>query len=386
MNFQSKFPTKCPKCNSTKLKYINSGRLLVCECGFCIEEKLFMPYPIESLNIKQGKSLDIMSPDLESFQFKSEEVPNDPYGGGGFISSFSTIDIQSQTLFGVLSSKQPAILDEFSRNMEKINPFQNGEEINSKAFGKSKIFPIAYFIIHETCIKLSLDMSIVSRTLEITNQYIKKVQPRVNLIRRIAVSAILIAAREKTIPLTLKEISETTGISTKKMGKTTNLISKELGLNSSICSVSAHSLIAKFFESIPLGSEVETLAGFISKQILDGSFTNLRNPRTITAISIYFAASLEGVRITQKALSQQAEVTETTIRRTLRDLIKSIHKMVPENYVPKKNLKEAFSHAFKSNQHTINVSILGYLFVNLTSNSSKDFFEEILIANQLNFS
>jgi len=144
------------------------------------------------------------------------------------------------------------------------------------------------------------------------------------------------ACRMRGVPRTLEEVSTATGLSKKIVTKAYSALSRLLLLR--VPPPKPSDYVSRFCSELGLGTEVQTEARKILKEIddMDGSLS--LSPIGTSAAAIYLASLICGERRPQKAIAKVAGVSEVTLRNRFQLVNKEIMNKLslPRGRVPKR--------------------------------------------------
>lgn len=136
------------------------------------------------------------------------------------------------------------------------------------------------------------------------------------------ISACLYAAcRENNTPRTLDDISRAGNIERRILSRDLRTMIKKLGM--SMNQYDINSFIIKIANNLKLKEKTKRDAINIIKKAKDAGITAGKNPVAQAAASLYLASLLNGEKISQKKFSQEACVSDVTVRNRIA-LLKSI--------------------------------------------------------------
>jgi transcription initiation factor TFIIB len=143
-------------------------------------------------------------------------------------------------------------------------------------------------------------------------------------------ASILLICRKNRIPITIKDISNYSGIDRKVIGRTYKIISKSY--NHRIPFSNPRDFLLKFSSELGINSETLSEASDILKEIDGKHGISGKNPASITAATLYLASQKSGQIRTQSEIVKATGISESTIRRRYKDIIKILKNNKMERY------------------------------------------------------
>lgn len=141
-------------------------------------------------------------------------------------------------------------------------------------------------------------------------------------IERVLAASLYTACRQCSVPRTLDEISEASGVGRKDIGKTYRFISRHLGIN--LDPTTPIDYVPRFGSELGLSGEVQSKAIEILKAAIAIELTSGRGPVGACAAAIYIACVLLGEKRTQREIAEAAAVTEVTIRNRYKEMAEKL--------------------------------------------------------------
>ncbi len=135
-------------------------------------------------------------------------------------------------------------------------------------------------------------------------------------------ASLLIACKLFSVPKSMKEISEASKIDLKTLGKAYKLLLRSLKLKTA--AASPNDFLAKFASALKISNTTQVEAGKLLKQYEKLGFTSGKNPTSLTATALYISALKNKEKVTQKRISEIANITETTLRNRCADMLSAL--------------------------------------------------------------
>lgn len=141
--------------------------------------------------------------------------------------------------------------------------------------------------------------------------------------REAAVAALIyLVARNHEVPRTQKEISKAAKVKKRKMNKTYRSLARDLDLK--IRPANPENFISRYAADLGLSGGTEAEARKIVKEAREKALTSGKNPSSIAAGGLYIGSILKDEKITQRDVAEVTEVTQTTVRKTYRQLAENL--------------------------------------------------------------
>ncbi len=166
---------------------------------------------------------------------------------------------------------------------------------------------------------LSLPPSIVETAAVIYRKSLKKNLIRGRTMRGISAAALYIACRQCGQVRTLEDIVSASGLSKRAVSRSYRILQKELNFNVPTSKPMHH--VLKISNRLEVDGKTCEIANMVLKAAMELKLTSGRSPVGIAASALYVASILSGAKMTQREISQAANVTEVTIRNRYKELI-----------------------------------------------------------------
>lgn len=264
----------CTVCGSTNIEYVKD--YLVClDCGQVIEE-------------------DIIDTGPERRFFTSED-----YSKKRTVSGDSVLGLPTHQVY-IQGDKY------VSRLMPKD--------------AKNRNTLYAMSLINEFAIRLNLPKNVKDMVLNYFKMLTEKKTVRKEKVKPIIAALIYICARKAGIPRPLDKISKVTEARKKEISKAYRIIKENLKINVPV--LDPEKFIIIFGRELGLSGKTIQTGLKIIREIKEKGTIIGRDPTGIAAAAIYIATRLNGEKITQKQVAEQAGVTEVTVRNRYREIAK----------------------------------------------------------------
>ena len=146
-------------------------------------------------------------------------------------------------------------------------------------------------------------------------------------IEGVATSALYAAARQAGTPRSIDEMSVVSRVDEKEFKRTYRYVVRELGLGVQLADPADY--VARFASELELTNETERRARDLLRT---GEQTNVhvgKSPVGLAAAAIYAAALLADEKLTQREVSEVADVSEVTIRNRYQELLEAEQRAAP---------------------------------------------------------
>ncbi len=135
-------------------------------------------------------------------------------------------------------------------------------------------------------------------------------------LRALPASLLYLALRAQGIPRDLRELAEISGVEQKSIRRCYLKLAESLNVKNS---VDAGAYISKMVKILALPGRAEQLANKIYAVAARKGLTQGKNTKAMAAASIYLAAKILGISLSQRRLVSEVGVSKSTLRRRLRD-------------------------------------------------------------------
>ncbi|MFB6158547.1 MAG: transcription initiation factor IIB family protein [Candidatus Nanohalobium sp.] len=285
-------PTECPNCGSTDFDRDSAAGEVYCrDCGVVVDED----------------KLDSSGPRT----FSAEDRKDKKRSGSSI--TYTRHDKGISTEIGSGSMQ--------GMSGEKRGQYYRLRKWHSRSSdSKSRNMKTALRLINDIVNQLNLPESVEEEAARMYEKSIDEEVVKGRKIEKIAASAVFIVARNQGIPRTMKEFAEAAGISERELGKNYRYVSKELDVN--VQTIRPENFVPRYASKLDLSGETQARARNIIMKAREQGLTSGRSPDGVAAAAIYMAAKENDEKITQRAVSDIAGVTEVTIRKGTEQLDK----------------------------------------------------------------
>jgi transcription initiation factor TFIIB len=173
-----------------------------------------------------------------------------------------------------------------------------------------------------TCERLRLPKEVLERSGEALIKVASKRDLRRHNIRALSVAAIYCYSRLSGQPVSLRQVSEETGVSFRKAKREYSFLLKELRIHP------PRTPMAMLLEKAPLGEDGKVIARKILEAAESAGLTGGRNPNGLGASICYMASILSGEALSQRILSVKFQATERTVRNRYSEMLEKLEVVV----------------------------------------------------------
>ena len=135
-------------------------------------------------------------------------------------------------------------------------------------------------------------------------------------------ASLLIACKLFGVPKSMKEVAEASKIDLKTLGKSYKLLLRSLKLKTA--AAAPQDFLAKFCSALKVAHATQNSAGRLLKDYEKLGLSSGKNPTSLAATAIYISSLKNKEKITQKKISEIANITETTLRNRCADMLKAL--------------------------------------------------------------
>lgn len=289
--------TECPECESTDLTHDPSRAQISCEnCGFLIKESM----------IDQGQ---------EWRAFDSQQRENKARAGSPLKYTKPNKGLSTQ-------------IDQFNRdsrgnkmsryNQNQMNSLRTWHKRISVSSSMERNLKTALRELRRISSTLKLPKEVSEETARLYRRCVREGLIRGRLIEEVLVSCLYIICRKRSIPRTLDELAECSGIDKTDIGRTYRFLKDELDLEVPLATPTRY--VSRFAAELDMTGQVEEEAKRILDRAMEKGLISGRGPTGVAAAALYIAGVKLNQRRTQKKVAEAAGVTEVTIRNRYREL------------------------------------------------------------------
>ncbi|ORD97165.1 TF2B [Hepatospora eriocheir] len=293
MNILSK---KCPDCGETKdiIEDYKNGYNVCAKCGCVLKDRV----------IDEG---------IEWRNFSDGSKPNKSRVG---------------------SSENPFIENTQLDTMIATNAVgaYNLSKIQSKSYMKSggKNYKSGMNLITAHCEQHNLSQAVQDRALYVFKIVEDKKLVKGKNVEGVIAACIYIACKQEGCPRTFKEISVVTSIPKREVGKCYKMIFRDVD---GVKLFETADIIPRFCSELSLNGKIQSVASEIAKNVCNLEILTGRSPDSIAGAVILLVLHLFPEKLSaQRKIVNVANVTETTIKNTYRDLIPHLKDILPSEY------------------------------------------------------
>jgi len=166
--------------------------------------------------------------------------------------------------------------------------------------------------------KLNIPYTVLEHAAYIYRKAFRKGLTRCRKSKAVSAAALHIALRQYGIPITVREISEASGVSTKLINNYTWMLIKELGVK--MPRVDPVKYVRSIALKLGFNGEIVLEAEEIIRKAKDVGYTVGRNPLSLASAAIYIATSKRGYKVTYLDIADAVGVTRVSVREACKGL------------------------------------------------------------------
>lgn len=293
---------KCSECGSSKLAIDNEKGEMICnECGLVVSD--------DAVDLgKEWRSFD--SDNAEERSRTGSPMKYVKLNKG----LVTMIDRRGADLRGnKLSSKSRA-------QMYRLIKWHKRASISSSM---QRNLSIALTELRRVASYLNIPEQLIEASALLYRKTVKKGLIRGRLIEAVVAAVLYTVCRTYSVPRTLNEMAEASGLTKKEIGRTYRFLVRELKLDVPLTNPIHY--IPRFASELNLSGQVQEEARKILDDAIKKGLISGRGPTGVAAAAVYIAGLRLGERRTQKEVANVAGVTEVTIRNRYRELKKRLN-------------------------------------------------------------
>jgi len=302
---QLKIKRKCSECGSTSLmRDYESGEIVCINCGYVLDEKIVDVGPEWRAfdDEQKAKRMRVGSPITFTIHDKGLST---------------SIDWRDRDIYGrKLTPDQRTEVYRLRRWQRRLRVSDATER--NLAYALSELSKMSN--------TLSLPKNVLETACVIYRRAVKERLIRGRSIQSVTAAALYMACRQCHVTRTLEEIVGISTASKKDIGRSYRFMIKELEMF--VPPVSPRSYISRFSNELEMAGKAEIIALLILKRAQKTLLTSGRGPTGIAAAATYIASVLLNERKTQREISENADVTEVTIRNRYKELMENLEIIV----------------------------------------------------------
>jgi len=302
---QLKIKRKCSECGGTSLmRDYESGEIVCINCGYVLDEKIVDVGPEWRAfdDEQKAKRMRVGSPITFTIHDKGLST---------------SIDWRDRDIYGrKLTPDQRTEVYRLRRWQRRLRVSDATER--NLAYALSELSKMSN--------TLNLPKSVLETACVIYRRAVKERLIRGRSIQSVTAAALYMSCRQCHVTRTLEEIVGVSTASKKDIGRSYRFMIKELEMF--VPPVSPKSYISRFSNELEMAGKAEIIALQILKRAQKTLLTSGRGPTGIAAAATYIASVLLNERKTQREISENADVTEVTIRNRYKELMENLEIIV----------------------------------------------------------
>ncbi|WP_323191777.1 transcription initiation factor IIB [Halostella sp. PRR32] len=146
-------------------------------------------------------------------------------------------------------------------------------------------------------------------------------------IEGVATSSLYAAARQANTPRSIDEVANVSRIDDQEFKRTYRYIVRELGLE--VQPADPESYVGRFASDLDISDEAERRARQLLQNAKEEGVHSGKSPVGLAAASVYAAPLLTNEQITQREVSEVADISEVTIRNRYKELLEAEGTITP---------------------------------------------------------
>ncbi|MBC7218604.1 MAG: hypothetical protein H5T49_00500 [Hadesarchaea archaeon] len=199
--------------------------------------------------------------------------------------------------------------------------------------------------------QLALPRNVKEAAALIYRRALEKKMIRGRSIEAMVAAALYAACQEYKIPRTLTEVAEASRVSKTEVNRGYMSIARGL----SIPPVLAASVlfVPKIASELKLNGEVQALAARLAQRCEKRKITQMCDPRSIAAATVYLASVLCGKKLSQQAVADVLNLSEVTVRNAQKRICNGLRIKLPNQPIEKPRQKQQRARASLSVQNIV---------------------------------
>jgi transcription initiation factor TFIIB len=288
---------KCPRCGKGPIAVdLESGERYCTNCGYVLQERV-----------------EETGPEWRSFS--DDQKGNRQRTGAP--TSITAHDMGLATVIG--SSNQDAggrtISGQMKSTVDRMRLWDRRSQPNESL---DRNLRQAFAELSNFAEKLSLSEEVIERAAYIYRKALARNLLRGRSIISIVAASLYAACRDSEVPRTIKDVAGASNLTKKEVARAYRLLLKEMEIRPPV--PDAARSIARIASETGMSEKTKRRAFEILTKAKQKGISAGKDPMGLAAAALYIATTLEGENITQKQISQAAEVTEVTIRNRYKNL------------------------------------------------------------------
>jgi len=181
--------------------------------------------------------------------------------------------------------------------------------------------------ITRLCIALSLPKSVFEKAADLSKLIVEKSITKGRSMRALCAATVYAACRQCGIIRTLGEIAKSSKIEKKDIANCYRIVVEELRLI--MPSTNLGQYVSRLLNQVRVEGNVAEIVDKLLKAAEESKITSGRDPIGVASALVYVGSKLAGKKITQREISNAADVTEATIRHRCKEIEKHCLSIVP---------------------------------------------------------
>ncbi|KAJ1632292.1 hypothetical protein T492DRAFT_1143530 [Pavlovales sp. CCMP2436] len=191
--------------------------------------------------------------------------------------------------------------------------------------------------------RLQIDADVVEHAIHLFRMCATSTSVRHRSIDPLATASMVAACRALKKPRSLQDACVATGTSERDAARYLKLVCAALdadavggdgSMDKDTIALHMARVMPKFCQLLQLPPSVEHIATHMAEVIVERNYCNRRNPMSISAAAIYLACQLEDSRKTQTEICHVTGLTEVTLRKVYKEVLRELPTILPPGYQP----------------------------------------------------
>jgi transcription initiation factor TFIIB len=292
---------RCDNCGGTEFIHKKSTREIICKtCGFVVK----------TLSVDMG-------PEWRTFEGDETDRAR-----AGPPQSSLIVDRGITTVLGNIQEGYGRGAKVSETRRREIQRIKSWIYRTSGASSQERNLQNALNTLQKLGEKLNVPKNVLERAAQIYRMALDKDLVRGRAITSIVAASLYLALREFQMPRTFKSMARHVGIDRKELGRCYRLLVKELNIKTPVINPSLY--VRSIVSRAGLSSRVSVHAEKIINLAKKLKITAGKDPVGLASAAVYYAALLNGYKITQRDIANAAEITEVTVRNRCKYLMEDL--------------------------------------------------------------
>eukprot|EP00179_Madagascaria_erythrocladioides_P029766 CAMPEP_0198354030 /NCGR_PEP_ID=MMETSP1450-20131203/113793_1 /TAXON_ID=753684 ORGANISM="Madagascaria erythrocladiodes, Strain CCMP3234" /NCGR_SAMPLE_ID=MMETSP1450 /ASSEMBLY_ACC=CAM_ASM_001115 /LENGTH=503 /DNA_ID=CAMNT_0044060251 /DNA_START=33 /DNA_END=1544 /DNA_ORIENTATION=+ len=308
----------------------------------------------------------VVTQEFVNRDYMEEDIVEDPYCTRGFITAFRMLApsrdavcaTTARTCHGALAELERQIGDSLYSGYVGYNGRQPGASKEMKLektesamtdekpqVGDARHTLVAYFQIHELAALCGIEKATADLGVRCFQYAASKTSLRNRNVESMATAALVCAlerarfqyadAKERgeenlVAPIAdMTLVCEMAGIPEKEIVRYLKVVNNALQQTDQQSSASVLALLKDFADDFDMVPKIHETAVYIAEKAVENNISSRRNPSSVAAASVYLAFKVARVEKTQTEICQRTSLTEVTLRKVFKELLRNARLVLP---------------------------------------------------------